>query len=289
MSLSDVVPAGTSFVSASNGGTNTAGTVTWSLGTIAANANKAVTLVVKVDPSRTTDISNTATATSGVSDPNTANNSAIEGTKVNASADLRVTKSDSPDPVFAGNNVTYTITVYNDGPSDATGVSLSDVVPAGTSFVSASNGGTNTAGTVTWSLGTIAANANKAVTLVVKVDPVADHRHLQHRHRDLRCLGPQHRQQLGDRGHQGQRLGRPAGHQVRLARPGVRRATTSPTRITVYNDGPSDATGVSLSDVVPAGTQLRVGLYRRHEHRRDRHLVARHHRGQRRTRPSRSW
>src|ERR671934_13666 len=103
-------------------------------------------------------------------DPTPGNNSATETTKVNTSADLSVTKSDSPDPVLAGNNITYTLTVNNAGPSDATGVSLSDPIPAGTSFVSATGGGTNTAGTVTWSLGTIASGGSAQVTLVVKVD-----------------------------------------------------------------------------------------------------------------------
>ncbi len=172
VSLSDVVPAGTSFVSASNGGTNTAGTVTWSLGTIAANANKAVTLVVKVDPSRTTDISNTATATSGVSDPNTANNSAIEGTKVNTSADLTISKT-GPSSAYYLDNVTYSITVNNLGPSDAQGVAVTDYLPAaGTTFVSASNGGIYDSGTNTmkWNLNTYTASqGSTTLTLTVNV------------------------------------------------------------------------------------------------------------------------
>ncbi len=53
---------------------------------------------------------------------------------MNTSADLSVSKTDSPDPVIAGNNLSYTITVTNAGPSNALGVSLTDVVPTGTSF-----------------------------------------------------------------------------------------------------------------------------------------------------------
>ncbi len=49
---------------------------------------------------------------------------------------LSVTKTDSPDPVAAGANLTYTITVQNLGPSTAPNVSLSDTLPAGTTFVS---------------------------------------------------------------------------------------------------------------------------------------------------------
>src|SRR4029079_16340997 len=55
-------------------------------------------------------------------------------TTVAASADLSVTKVDTPDPVNAGNQITYTVTVTNAGPSNAASVTLSDVLPAGTTF-----------------------------------------------------------------------------------------------------------------------------------------------------------
>ncbi len=88
-------------------------------------------------------------------------------------ADLVVTKTDAPDPVAAGGEVTYTITVDNLGPSDATDVTISDPLPAGTSFVSASGGGTFDAvsNSVRWHLGTITvAQAPARRTLVLRVD-----------------------------------------------------------------------------------------------------------------------
>ena len=53
-----------------------------------------------------------------------------------ATADLAVTKVDSPDPVVAGANLTYTIGVTNLTAAEATTVSLSDTLPANTTFVS---------------------------------------------------------------------------------------------------------------------------------------------------------
>src|SRR5690349_16515449 len=127
-------------------------------------------MTVKVDPSRLANLSNTATVSSTTTDPNPGDESASEATQVNTAADLHISKSDSPDPVLAGNNLTYTITVSNNGPSVARNVQVSDAVPAGTSFVSADAGGTNTAGTVSWSLGDLGLTST-TVHLVVHVDP----------------------------------------------------------------------------------------------------------------------
>ena len=85
-------------------------------------------------------LSNTATVSSSTDDPNTANNSATATTTVNqpaTHADLSITKGDAPDPVTAGQQLTYTLTVANGGPDAAAAVAVSDPLPAGVSFVSA--------------------------------------------------------------------------------------------------------------------------------------------------------
>src|SRR4029079_8343246 len=56
-------------------------------------------------------------------------------------ADLAITKTDSPDPVITGNDVTYTVTVTNNGPDAATSVTVTDNLPAETTFVSCSSTG----------------------------------------------------------------------------------------------------------------------------------------------------
>ena len=50
---------------------------------------------------------------------------------------LGVTKTDSPDPVTVGASLIYTVTVTNSGPDTATGVVVTDTLPAGATFVSA--------------------------------------------------------------------------------------------------------------------------------------------------------
>ena len=84
--------------------------------------------------------------------------------------DLEVTEADSPDPVAAENKLTYTLTVTNNGPGNATGVPLTDTLPSGVTFSSASAGCTESGGTVTCSIGTMASDAIKVISIVVSVD-----------------------------------------------------------------------------------------------------------------------
>ena len=82
--------------------------------------------------------------------------------------DVSVTISDSPDPATVGNNLTYTTTVSNAGPY-ASNVTLTDVLPAGVSYISAtpSQGSCGGTTTVTCAFGAVD-YANATVTLVVR-------------------------------------------------------------------------------------------------------------------------
>ncbi|MFA9204521.1 MAG: DUF11 domain-containing protein, partial [Flavobacteriales bacterium] len=53
-----------------------------------------------------------------------------------ANVDIVVNLNDSPDPVPAGGQLTYTLSVANNGPDDATGVQITNTLPAGVSLVS---------------------------------------------------------------------------------------------------------------------------------------------------------
>lgn len=92
-------------------------------------------------------------------------------TEVIPTADLALTKSDAPDPVFAGSNLTYTLTVTNNGPDPATGVTLIDLLPPGVTFISctASQGTCSQAGgVVTADLGALPSGGVATVTIVVR-------------------------------------------------------------------------------------------------------------------------
>ena len=61
-------------------------------------------------PSSAGTITNEAQVTSGVGDPDPSNNSASAETTVDPAADLSLTNTDAPDPVHAGQQLTYTLT-----------------------------------------------------------------------------------------------------------------------------------------------------------------------------------
>ena len=89
-----------------------------------------------------------------------------------SAADLSISKTDTPDPVGVGQTLTYTLTVQNNGPATTGGVKVSDQLPASVSFISAnaSQGScTQSAGTVSCDLGTVA-NGNSA-TVTIDVTP----------------------------------------------------------------------------------------------------------------------
>jgi uncharacterized repeat protein (TIGR01451 family) len=84
--------------------------------------------------------------------------------------DLSITKVDSVDPVRAGSDLTYTLTATNNGPNPATGVTVTDTLPAGLSAKSttASQGTCSGTTTITCSLGDLASGASATVTIVVR-------------------------------------------------------------------------------------------------------------------------
>src|SRR4030067_2251567 len=84
-------------------------------------------------------------------------------------ADLSITKTDSPDPVNVGDSLLYTITVTNNGPGNATGVTVTDTLPSGITLVSVTPSQRRCSGTLKacCSLGYIENGASATVMIVV--------------------------------------------------------------------------------------------------------------------------
>ncbi len=175
VTVTDTLPAGVSVVSAPGCVESPPGTLTCPLGTIPAGGGSFFDIIVDVDASTLPGtITNTASVGSDAGDPVDANDSASEDTEVEASADLAVAKSDSPDPVTAGGTLIYTVTVTNLGPSDAQDVVATETLPSEVTFVSTSGCGNDPGGVPTCSLGTIAAGDSAQYTITVEVDSDAE-------------------------------------------------------------------------------------------------------------------
>ncbi len=86
---------------------------------------------------------------------------------LNASADLAVVLSDDVDPCTVGASVTYHAAVTNSGGSAATGVTLTQTLPSGMTFVSCSMPHSLNAGVLTVTVGAVAAGGNAGVDIVL--------------------------------------------------------------------------------------------------------------------------
>lgn len=96
----------------------------------------------------------------------------VSGAAFAQSADLVINHSDSPDPGPAGGIFTYTLRIDNNGPNAATGVTLTDTIPTGSTFVdvaTTSGSCSEAAGTVNCTLGNIAFNTHQTVTIRVRL------------------------------------------------------------------------------------------------------------------------
>lgn len=99
------------------------------IGSLANGETAVITIRGVLDQAATGSAVNTATVTSDTPDPNPDNNSDTTLTPVTPSSDLSMTKTGSPDPAVPGEDLTYTLTVRNAGPSAAKNITIIDAVP----------------------------------------------------------------------------------------------------------------------------------------------------------------
>jgi len=177
--ITETVPAHTTFnATASSPGWScangaTAGTTcTLTIGSIAAGGNGSVTFVVNVNsilPTGVTQTSNTAVISDDGThgdDPTPGNNTSTDPTPLNAVPDMTITKTDADISTVPGGTITYTLTYDNVGNQDATGVVVTETVPANTTF-------TTTGSSAGWSCADGAA-AGTSCTLTLGAVPASD-------------------------------------------------------------------------------------------------------------------
>jgi uncharacterized repeat protein (TIGR01451 family) len=171
-SVTHLLPANVTLVSvsASQGIYAQQGNVIiFNLGAMAARAT--ATLTVVVQPTVAGKMFSTATVSSEQPDFNLANNSATVQTLVNPpTADLAVGIAAVPNPVLIGGTLTYTVSLTNNGPSPATLITVTNVLPDSVQIksITVSGGTTSILGDVVlWTLPSLAAGVPAFATITV--------------------------------------------------------------------------------------------------------------------------
>jgi uncharacterized repeat protein (TIGR01451 family) len=180
VSVTDVLPASLTFVSAAGSGwscNNSSGTVTCTSSAVisAGGSGSAITLTVNPTAAAVPSVTNTATV-SGGGDSNGGNNSDGDLTTVNGVPDLTLVKTHSGN-FTQGSNGSYTITVSNGGTAASSGtITVTDVLPASLTFVSANGTGWscgNSSGTVTCTSSTPISDGGSGSAITLTVNPTA--------------------------------------------------------------------------------------------------------------------
>jgi uncharacterized repeat protein (TIGR01451 family) len=260
-SITDTLPQGFSYRPGTTTGATTANptvsgrTLTWS-GPIAVPANGSASLHFGVTVSTTPgDYLNSATADATPFAVAPTGETARITVLPAVEADVRITKLDSPDPVSIGQNVTYTLTVSNAGPASATGVTVTDSLPAAVAFVSvnASQGTCTGTATVACSLGTIPNGGSATVTVVARAVQVGSASNTA----TVQAAEPD---PVTGNNSASTTTVVLAAADVALAKASsaatARVGDTFTYTLTTTNAGPSPASGVVVTDTLPSGIEL---------------------------------
>jgi uncharacterized repeat protein (TIGR01451 family) len=237
----------------------------WSVGTIPASSNAVLTITAVVNTAG--PYSNAAEVTkSDVFDPDSTPNNGANGEDDYATitltpvqlADLVVTKTDNPDPAVAGTDLTYVVTVQNLGPSNASTVVFTDTLPSGVNLKSVTQGSwictTPVTGKVRCTIASLGVTSSN-VSIVATVKP--DTRGSINNQVDVKSATVD---RVTNNNTYQQNTTITTSADLELTK--VARSTTpimgstEVFTVTVTNKGPSQATGVTVGDLLATGYQF---------------------------------
>lgn len=266
----DQLQSGYSFVSyTATAGTYTVGSAFWDLGTLANGASE--TLTINVTVNATGNHTNTSqiwqsdaydldsTPGNGVSSEDDQGDVSVAPVEV---VDLSLTKVIDKSPPLVSDNVMFTLTVSNAGPSDATSVVVTDLLPSGFTYVSDNGGGDYDDASGIWIVGTLANGNATSLSILANVNPSGDYTNV------AEITG--HDQFDVDSTPNNNVLGEDDQDEVVVnPNPVVDISVTKTVdelipnvgdqiifTVTVQNDGPSDATNLVVTDVLASGYAL---------------------------------
>ncbi len=177
-----------------------------------------------------------------------------------ASADLSLAMTvDNPTPIVGG-TITFTLTVRNAGPDNATGIAATDLLPAGYTYTGDSGSGTYNSGSGVWTVGALSPGASASHSISVTVNATGPYTNSA----QITAAGQTDPDSTPNNG-----IGNGEDDEATLAITPLGTADLSLTlsvnnptpnvggavvfTVTVSNAGPSAATGVTATDLLPAG------------------------------------
>ncbi|MTH16524.1 DUF11 domain-containing protein, partial [Flavobacterium sp. LC2016-01] len=288
ITVSDHLPPGYTYVSDNGAGKYNNTTGIWNLGNLNNGNSLALQITAKVNVAATANYVNTAEIqTAHQFDPDsTPGNGLPEDDKASAnitlkSADLELTKTVTPTSGASGDQVEFTLALLNKGPGNATGISVQDIIPEGFTLIpgSVSNGGfyniANT--TLTWQNLALANGATLNLTFRAIVNQLGGYLNIaQITASDLNDPDSTPNNDDGDQSEDDESnapftfIGPTA--DLSLTK-NVVTGNTSPVvgsqvsfELVIKNDGPNNATGIQVTDLLPSGYQFvnfssSAGLY----------------------------
>jgi uncharacterized repeat protein (TIGR01451 family) len=266
--VTDQLPSGYMYVShTATAGSYDEATGIWNInGILFDNTTETLNILVTVNP--TGNYNNVAEITaSDNDDPNSTVNNGIlaendqdeQNTVPIPSADLLLTKMVDDEFPDVSDDVTFTLTLNNDGPSEATGIVVTDLLQSGYTYISDDSGGSYNAANGEWTVGTLASGTSVVLNITVGINTSGSYDNVAEV-TAVNELDPDSVPGNNDPNEDDQ------AEQSTLPRVitdiSVVKSVDnlSPSvgdrivfTIAVTNDGPSDATGVIIEDIIASG------------------------------------
>ncbi len=267
--VTDTLPAGLTYISDNAGGAYDSATGVWTIGDLAVGETVSMEFIVTVDEAGTFTNEAEVTAaneedsdsTPGDGEGDDWDDAVVTAVVPPAIIDLELVKDVAPSAVQVGEETTFTITVVNQGPDDATGVEVTDTLPAGLTYLSDDGSGTYDSATGVWTIGNLAVGASVQLTFDVTVDEAGTFTNVA----EVTAANEEDSDSVpadgvGDDWDDAVVVATvepPAIIDLELVKDvapsQVEVGEETVFTITVVNQGPDDATGVEVTDTLPAG------------------------------------
>ena len=170
VNVTDALPAGYTYVSNTTAaGSFDSTTGVWTVGSLANASSATLQITATVNP--TGNYTNTASISSDSTDPGISNNSASVSASPVPQSDISISGSVNNASQSIGSSVTFTITVTNSGPNNATGVNVSDLLPNGFTYTSSTvDSGTYDNSTGIWTISNLSNGSSVTLTITAIVN-----------------------------------------------------------------------------------------------------------------------